>query len=189
VRVPVSCTPFPPNPAAAAAAVDSTMHQPTRQIEVLVTKRQRQRRFARDASFGHRLVRLPLTRSSKRMTCVQAISSLPCPTATSCCGKRTRIPISRSPTTPASPRPRYKSAVISGPDPVNVAPAGHLRRSGTASPCVGRRADGVKRFRRTGGGAPNGTTELQHRITGDALAEAAPNGIYPQCPAVKPAAR
>jgi hypothetical protein len=49
------------------------MHQPTRQIEVLVTKRQRQRRFARDPASGHRLVRLPLTRSSKRMSCVQAI--------------------------------------------------------------------------------------------------------------------
>jgi hypothetical protein len=48
----------------------------------------------------------------------------------------------------------------------------------TASPAVGRPADGVKRSGiRAVAAAPNGTTERQHRITGDALAEAALIGV------------
>ena len=47
----------------------------------------------------------------------------------------------------------------------------------TASPAVGGTADGSRCSGIRAVAAPNGTTERQHRITGDALAEVAPNGI------------
>jgi hypothetical protein len=65
---------------------------------------------------------------------------------------------------------------FAGPDTLNAAHLLHTFAGGcTASPSVGRRVDAVKRFRQTGEATPNGTTERQHRITGDALATAAPN--------------
>ena len=64
------------------------------------------------------------------------------------------------------------------PNPVKLADLLHTVGGRCAAlPSAGRLADGVERFRVQAGAAPNGTTERQHRITGDAVAEAAPNDI------------
>jgi hypothetical protein len=48
----------------------------------------------------------------------------------------------------------------------------------TASPAVGERVVGAERSRVRAVAAPNGSTERQHRITGDRLAKAAQIGMY-----------
>ena len=71
---------------------------------------------------------------------------------------------------------------VTRPDPTEL-PLSHIPNPSTsrtgcaASPSEGNRCRRSQAARRRSGAAPNGPTERQHRITGDALAEAAPNGI------------
>jgi hypothetical protein len=71
--------------------------------------------------------------------------------------------------------PPRSASYLKLPNPSTSPAAAPSAVGGTVSPSVGKRADRVEQSAHGRVVAPNGTTERQHRITGDGLAKAAPN--------------